>query len=194
MARPLAFDPNEKLHQAMMLFWQRGYEATSMQDLVDTLGINRFSIYNTFGDKQALFILAIERYEKKVFNRLLKTLEPVEDGLPRLEIYFDTLAAGLKSQSDTGGCLLQNSLLEGGIDNRQILTRIRKNFLGLRDAFKVVIENAKQQKQIQSDADSALLADFLLMQVQGLIALHGLKMGAQADGALDALKQQIQQW
>jgi TetR/AcrR family transcriptional regulator, transcriptional repressor for nem operon len=194
MARPLTFNPDEKLHLAMMLFWRQGYEATSIENLVDELEINRFSLYNTFGDKQALFIRAIELYEKKVFSRLLQTLQPVEEGLPRLHVYFDALSAGLKSQSVEGGCFLQNSLLEGGIEDRKILLRLRKIILRLRNTLNDVIENARKQGQIASDSDSSALTDFLLLQVQGLIVLHGLKMEKQADCALDILKQQIRRW
>ncbi len=85
MARPLAFDPQKTLHRATMLFWRKGYEATSMQDLVDTLEINRYSIYNTLGDKQALFELCLEYYEGRVFAHLLEALQPLEAGLPSLE-------------------------------------------------------------------------------------------------------------
>ncbi len=177
----------------MMLFWRKGYAATSMQDLVDALDINRFSIYNTFGDKQALFALTLKYYEENVFGSLLKALQPTDRGLESLENYLNTLAKGLNNQSSVSGCLLQNSLLEGGVKDPQILQGIRTSFLHLRDTLEEVFDHARELKQINEDADSAALADFMLLQVQGLICLHSLSK-EQSDRALRVLKQQIRLW
>lgn len=62
MARKCNFDREEKLHQAMTLFWQKGYANTAISDLVEHLQINRFSLYNAFGDKQKLYYEALDRY------------------------------------------------------------------------------------------------------------------------------------
>ncbi len=177
----------------MMLFWRKGFEATSMQDLVDTLEINRFSIYNTFGDKQAFFVLALQYYEEKVFGSLLKALLPTDRGIQSLENYLNTLAEGLNNQSSVSGCLLQNSLLEGSVKDPQILQHIRTSFLQLRDTLEEVIRHARALKQISEAADSEALADFMLLQVQGLIALHSLSE-KQSDRALKVLKQHIRLW
>lgn len=177
----------------MMLFWSKGYEATSMQDLVDALDINRFSIYNTFGDKQALFVLSLEYYEEKVFGSLLKALQPTDKGLESLENYLNSLAKGLNSQSSVSGCLLQNSLLEGGVKDPQIIQTIRTSFMHLRDLLEEVFDHACMLKQINENADSTALADFMLLQVQGLISLHSLSKD-QFDRAFKVLKQQIHLW
>jgi TetR/AcrR family transcriptional regulator, transcriptional repressor for nem operon len=191
MARPLAFDPQEKLHQAMMLFWQRGYEATSMQELVAELEINRFSLYNTFGDKQALFAKTVELYEEKVFGRLLLCLQGELTGLAALDFYFDSLAAGLKAQEGVKGCFLQNTLLEGGVKDQQVIDRIRAVFLRLREALEMAAARAKAEGYFSTVDTSAQMADYLLLQVQGLIALYGLRITEQADSAVKVLKQQL---
>jgi len=192
MARPLAFNPEEKLHQAMMLFWRRGYEATSMQELVAELEINRFSLYNTFGDKQALFAQSVELYEEKVFGRLLLCLQGELTGLEALNFYFDSLAAGLKAQTGASGCFLQNTLLEGGVKDQQVIERIRGVFLRLRGALEVVATQAVAQGYFSKIDSSEQIADYLLLQVQGLIALNGLRLEEQADNAVKILKQQLQ--
>ena len=71
MPRPKAFDPDAALQQAMQVFWERGYEATSVQDLVQGMGINRFSLYSTFGGKHQLFVTALERYRDTIVADLL---------------------------------------------------------------------------------------------------------------------------
>ena len=62
MARPKQFDRDEALERAMAVFWRRGYEGTSVRDLVEHMGINRGSLYDTFGDKRTLFLAAVDRY------------------------------------------------------------------------------------------------------------------------------------
>ena len=112
MSRSTAFDPEEILHKAMMLFWRQGFEATSLQDLVSTLGINRFSIYNTFGDKRTLFLKTLRYYEEQVFIPQMSELSPAEEGLPRLQAYFKALGERLADEPGTLGCFLQNTALD----------------------------------------------------------------------------------
>ncbi len=71
MARHKEFDQDEALQKAMEAFWARGYEATSMQDLVEHMGINRQSLYDTFGDKHSLFLKALDRYHEVETRKLL---------------------------------------------------------------------------------------------------------------------------
>src|SRR5882762_5197437 len=75
MARHKEFDRDEALHKAMEVFWSRGYKATSIQDLVKHMGINRQSLYDTFGDKHALYLLALDRYREIEVRKLFDLLE-----------------------------------------------------------------------------------------------------------------------
>ena len=105
MPRPKAFDPDDVLHKAMQVFWERGYEATSMQDLVDCMGINRFSLYSTFGDKHQLFLAALARYRDKVVARLVDELEWSDAGLAAIRQFFTRLIDSFASAQgwNTGG-------------------------------------------------------------------------------------------
>src|SRR5436305_13985260 len=75
MARQKEFDRDEVLHKAMEVFWTRGYEGASMQDLVKRMGINRQSIYDTFGDKHSLFLQSLDRYREIESRKLFAVLE-----------------------------------------------------------------------------------------------------------------------
>src|SRR5271154_2908835 len=88
MARPRTFDTDEALEAAMRLFWQRGYEATSMQDLVEALGINRASLYGTFGDKAQLFEAAMKRYGAQMDAELAVHLKPPHAGREAVQGYL----------------------------------------------------------------------------------------------------------
>ena len=80
MARPREFERDVVLDRAMHVFWSRGYEATSIRHLVARMGIQRGSLYATFGDKRALFFAAIDHYDRVVTARLLATLEEPGSG------------------------------------------------------------------------------------------------------------------
>lgn len=83
MGRPATFDPQDKLHQAMKVFWRYGYEATSVQMLCDALKLNRFSIYNAFGDKETLLNLALDHYGNTVTRRIQEPcMSRVEGSMP----------------------------------------------------------------------------------------------------------------
>src|SRR5690606_2006768 len=105
MGRELTFDRDEKLKQAMRLFWAKGYEATSMQELVDALGINRFSLYDTYGDKRTLFLEALERYGESVMKRLVEPLLAPDAGMGAISAYLKNLGQGLAMASGGRGCL-----------------------------------------------------------------------------------------
>lgn len=111
MPRPLSFDPEEKLSQAMLLFWEYGYAETSVSQLVEKLNINKFSLYKQFGDKESLFKLAIEHYNQNVYQTILKPLRELE-GKPSLMNYFEGFG-NYMTKADEHGCFLNNTLLSG---------------------------------------------------------------------------------
>ena len=195
MPRSLEFDPEEKLHDAMMLFWRRGYEATSLKDLVDGLGINRFSIYNTFGDKRALFEQALQHYEYHVFQKTLQPLTPAEGGLDCLEQYFENLRERLShNRAGQLGCLLQNTALEGSLLDSSTQAMVKKMLLSLLNALNAVLEAAKAKGQIAQNRDIEGCAAFLAAQVQGIILTRKV-IGLEAmNRCMDYMLDEIQKW
>ena len=91
MARPKAFDEEVVLDRAVEVFWAKGYEATSIQDLVDAMGIQRGSLYATFGGKHQLFLTALDRYGEVVVKKLLAILESKPSALESIEQFFAQL-------------------------------------------------------------------------------------------------------
>lgn len=110
MARPREFDVDEALDRATDLFWARGYEATSIQELVDTLGVNRASLYATFGDKAQLFDAVLRRYEERVNGALLETLGPPAAGAEAVRAWFKALIEKATQARGPRGCLMLNTL------------------------------------------------------------------------------------
>src|SRR5262249_21353703 len=128
MARIKAFDPEAVLDRAMLLFWRQGYEATSVQDLVDALGIGRGSLYATFGDKHALFLAALDRYSEMVFAALLPPLQADGSSRDALQQMFSRVLDLATAPSHPPGCLMTNTLAELGLRDTEVAERLVANF------------------------------------------------------------------
>jgi len=110
MPRPREFDLDEVLDRATELFWTRGYEATSVQDLVETLGVNRASLYSTFGDKAQLFEAVLHRYGERVNGALTTVLAPPASGAEAVRAWFKLLIEKATQPGGPRGCLMLNTL------------------------------------------------------------------------------------
>ncbi|TXL21394.1 hypothetical protein BMR06_00995 [Methylococcaceae bacterium HT5] len=105
MARSKAFNEEEVLDKAVAVFWAKGYEATSMQDLVEAMGIQRGSLYATFGSKQQLFLQSLERYGKVVVKQFLDILESKPSAIESIELFFAQLVEHLLTAGPLRGAI-----------------------------------------------------------------------------------------
>lgn len=194
MARKTAFDPAEKLEQAMTLFWQKGFEATSIQDLVDALGINRFSLYNSFGDKHTLFQLALDHYIDKVSRQRLTPLLCERGGLAAIHGWLDALAQRL-TQPGNLGCFLQNAQIGTAMDEPRVHECIAAMHQELQQALTHALRVAIRDGELAGNTDVEALARFLFVHVQGCILLG--KGGGNGDtlrADIATLKRQLTLW
>ena len=172
MARKVEFDIDKALHKAMKLFWLKGYVSTSMQDLVDTLGVNRFSLYNTFGDKRALFIKSLQHYRETVLAFLIKPLSEDKPAKQRVDDYLLLMADLLQSESAVLGCMIQNTGLSLISQDSEVSRMLVAMFDDLRCALKATILEVIQEEGVSQKYNPDVLADFILSQIQGLIILR----------------------
>ena len=112
MARTKEFDPDTVLRAALDLFWERGYEATSMADLVEHLGIARASIYATFGNKHDLYLKALDRYGELVDPDLLRGLAQPGPVLPAVRALVERFAREASEDGGRRGCFIVNAAVE----------------------------------------------------------------------------------
>ena len=194
MARTKAFNPQEKLAIAMFQFWQHGYDGTSMQGLVEAMGINRFSIYNTFGGKDELFFKSLQLYSECVFEPLLVPLNSDKSGLQRIQHYFVNLVEKLDSGSVRAGCFLQNAIQETAVTNAEVRPYVASLFDQLRQGFRLALVDALDEKALSRVADVDGAAEFLLMQVQALIVLQRQVSGEQLKSNVQFLLSDINAW
>jgi TetR/AcrR family transcriptional repressor of nem operon len=168
MARTKAFDPDEALARALEVFWARGYDGTSTQDLVDALGINRSSLYGTFGSKRALYTRALERYGLVGTDRVRRAMQgpgPVKARLRRalLSIAEDDLGAARPR-----GCFAANAALELAPVDDEVRRLVAAAFAENRSVFREELERARDAGELSAGADVDALTAFLFNTLQGL--------------------------
>jgi TetR/AcrR family transcriptional repressor of nem operon len=167
MAGVKQFERSEVLDRAMAVFWQRGYEATSIRDLVEATGINRGSIYGTFGDKKGLFLAVLSHYAKAVAKPLMAELS---DPDPRraIEHMFDSIIRRTSDPRFPRGCLNTNTSLECPTSGDEITRKIAEGFGRQESAIYGALRRAQVKGRLDSRLDVRALARFFMAVAQGL--------------------------
>lgn len=177
--RPRTFDTNEALEQAMQQFWRRGYHATTTRDLEASLGINQSSIYNAFGSKSELADAAIERYQRRLDDRLFRPLTDAEDGLGAIEEFFTRIERWLLE--DGRGCLMGRLMGEGAGRDPRVSQRLAVYRDSLAEALGAALGTAAERGEIPP-ASVAGRTELLVG------AVFGLNLAAQANLGSDAVR------
>ncbi|MEM8641704.1 MAG: TetR/AcrR family transcriptional regulator [Cyanobacteria bacterium P01_G01_bin.54] len=168
MARPKAFDRQLVLEKAMETFWQKGYEATSVQDLLTAMGLNRGSLYDTFGDKRSLFLEAIAHYEAKVVQGVIAQLEAPHAGKAAIVAHFQGMIERRACDRTRWGCLMTNVAVELCNQDAEAAERIQASLQRIKQAFVQALTHAQAQGDLSPGADIEALACFLVCTMQGL--------------------------
>jgi TetR/AcrR family transcriptional regulator, transcriptional repressor for nem operon len=168
VARPKAFDREVALEQAMYTFWRCGYEATSMQDLVGAMGINRQSLYDTFGDKHELFMAVLEHYRCGEATTFLAPLNESKPLRQRLEKMFDLIVEESVNDPDRKGCLIANATLELANQDKAVYNFVEKNFENSVKKLEQVLVAAKAKGELSAIKNTKSLAVFIVNTIGGL--------------------------
>ena len=171
MGRLKAFDEDEVLDRAVDCFWQHGYEATSVRDLADRMGIGGASLYNAYGDKRALFVAALARYADRSMRERIARLE--KSGRPKeaIRAFLAEIIDRSLEDPDRKGCLLVNSALDVAPHDAAI-GRVVADYLGeLRAFFRRNLEAARAAGRVSRQTDPDELAGHLLGVVLGIRVL-----------------------
>lgn len=159
MARSKEFEVNEVLDKAMKIFWEQGYEKTSMSDLVEHMGIHRRSIYDTFDDKHSLFLQAMDRYNGKVSNTLLAEIKASKTAVEALHKIFGVMIS--ESEDTPSGCLIVNSAVELGPRDTDVDSRSLESFNVTERMFEQIIEWGQRDGEFSSTQDAKEMAEYL---------------------------------
>jgi TetR/AcrR family transcriptional repressor of nem operon len=179
MSRPKEFNPDDAIEKAMQVFWHKGYEATSMEDLLSAMDLNRGSLYDTFGDKRQLFLKVIDRYCTTFVGSKFSLLDQPGPALPALRRFIHGMIEGALADPQRRGCLIANTVMELSPHEKEIAGTLRQVLKMAEDTFFRVLARAKQQGELNSDKDPRALACFLTTMMQGTIVL--IKAGTSAD-------------
>ena len=171
MARPKEFDAEKVLATAADVFWRRGYEVVSIQDLEAATGLGRGSLYNAFGDKEGLFIAALDRYIERHGAAPFRHLSnpDVRQGIQRL---LEAIIARMSDPANPRGCLLTNTSLAFGTGSDRIDAHVAEKIATMEALFAQAIARARQEGQIPASANPTQLARFYSAVAQSLGVMH----------------------
>ena len=178
MGRPKEFDPDEALDKAMHVFWHKGYEATSMEDLLTAMELNRGSLYDTFGDKRQLFLKVIDRYCTGFVGEKFALLNQPGPALPTLRRFIHTMIEGALADPQRRGCLIANSVMELAPHEGDIRHKLAQALNMAEEAFFNVLRRAQEQGELAKGRDPRGLARFFTTMLQGMIVI--IKSGGSA--------------
>lgn len=168
MARTKDFDEKEVLQKAVYLFWDRGFNGTSIQDLVEGLGISRSSLYDTFGGKYQLYLKALESYKNTYASHLCTlTLEPPSARAAVAQV-LALVTNDLLNDEQHRGCFMVNAAIELANHDNEVNNLVCQTEKQLEQAFFKVLEQGQANGEISKDKDALALARFLNNTVKGL--------------------------
>ena len=167
MARPREFDKHAVLLQAMRTFWSKGYEATTMADLLKATGLSKSSLYDTFGSKRELFMAAFNAYRVERYTQLENRLTSGLSGYDGIESFLDMVLQHARQPEQTFGCMSCNEAVELGPHDPEIQKLVEKDFEGIEQAFETAIDRGKQDGSITTRLGSRQLARLFTVTLQG---------------------------
>lgn len=180
MPRTRAFDEDRALWSAVLEFWRRGYQSTSMQNLVDAMGVERGSLYATFGGKEELFRRAVERYAAYQLERL----PPGIGGAGLLRAWFDNNLEDAASRARPNGCLLIHMASESPALPRKLRAYVTRHLEQLESFFRGCVDQGKGAREISTEIDAEEAAERLL---SGIVALNLLSRAGASRGRLERI-------
>ncbi len=169
MARPKEFDEDQALAAALEVFWEKGYEAASVQDLTERMGIQKASLYNTFGDKHALFVRALSAYSTETLDWYRQQLDRPGPLRMTLAAMFRELTEPCEDEDDDcRGCLCVNSAVELAPHDPAIATLLSQHNQSQEELFRRALLRAQTTGEIPSALDVTATARYLLNVIAGL--------------------------
>ena len=167
MPRAPTYDRTRLLDRAIRVFWEKGYAGTSIRDLVDATGVQRYGLYESFGDKHGLFLSALERYQETVISGLLRELERPGAALPEILGLLDSLTMTAERPGAARGCLLCNTAAELGEDDAEAAEVVDAYSRRLSRAFQAALIRARSLGQVPPELNAVRLSRFLTGVVVG---------------------------
>ena len=168
MARPREFDADRALDGALQLFWAKGYEATSLDEICDATGLSRSSLYGAFGDKRALLLRSLERYSEGGSARIAARLDATRPIRAALLALLEDFIAQIVAGPGRRGCFIGNCAAELARGDREAMACVRRSLERNTTVFRDALARAQARGDLAAGADIAEMARFLTAGIQGL--------------------------
>jgi TetR/AcrR family transcriptional repressor of nem operon len=166
VARNKEFDESTVLRKAMNLFWQKGFEKTSMQDLVVNMGIHRRSMYDTFGDKHALFMKAMDRYEDSVGTAMDRRIKETTSVKQAIRALFDMVIN--QEEPVPKGCLIVNTAVELAMHDSEASAKVKESFSKTEKRLYELVFRGQSTGEVAGQLNAEKLSRFLNNSLVGL--------------------------
>lgn len=170
MVRTKEYNRDEVINSATRLFWARGYQSTSVSDLVEATGLNKRSMYTEFGNKAGLFHECINRYAAMLDAEVLSILNRQPLGLTNIRAFFQNRIEHASSQN-CNGCMIVNTAGEGAHIDPRTLGQVHSCLVGLREALLACLAAAQEAGEVDRSKDCRVCADLLLHFTAGIMVL-----------------------
>lgn len=175
IGRPKQFDAERAVSMATEQFWRGGYFATSLQDLLDCMKLSKSSLYQSFGNKEQLFVHCLEHYQQELDLTLNAMLERAPSGLTFVKNLLDSVITEADI-AEPKGCLLVNTANELAGREAAIARAVKRGLETIKSNLKQALERAKRDGELPADSDLDQLSDFLVAGISGLRTM--VKAGA----------------
>ena len=184
MARPVEFEEQKVLTNAMEQFWREGYEASSIQKLLDCTGINRGTLYNSFGDKDTFFKSCVDQYNKLMDRQIASTLKNAKlDPWDAIVAYMDETMVNVSNKHRSMGCLLVNSVCESINYDKEMKKVVRASLGSIRKALLGRMKEAQKKGGLKKGISAEHATEILLN------SLHGARVNARDGKTAGQLKE-----
>ena len=168
MARTKNFDEDEVLEKAMNLFWLKGYNGTSMQDLVDGLGISRSSLYDTYVDKHTLFLRSLEHYKSKAGESMGKIIQSRSTAKEKIKRMLEYIINELIKDKEQKGCILVNAGVELASQDKEVNAMLCQIGRQVENYFYEIFLDGQKSGEIAYKQADTVLAQFILNNIKGV--------------------------
>ena len=166
--RPIEFDPDIALDQAMHVFWIKGFENTSLQDLIAAMQLSKSSFYQTFKSKENLFQQCIEHYRDQMLTNLQEALKNTNSGMKFIRNTFLKISDEANSRDVKKGCLVMNTASEFGQKDKAIASLVKESIVSFENVFQHAVQRAQTEKDIPANKNAKTLASYLVSNMSGL--------------------------
>lgn len=178
MARPVQFDRNQVLRDAMIVFWRQGYNATTLKDLTAVTHLQPGSLYGAFHNKRTLFKEALNSYFKELEEFATNILlSPKEAPFTRIKRFYEELIQRSAQDPDRKGCLLVNTLIETPIEDSEINHRVTQMLQVIENAIHITLKEAAENGELSPQKQPAALAKMLITGVFGMLVYNKTQPG-----------------